>query len=75
MSTTLIVQCDVCKKAKGEVNHWFLAFLVARIRAGENFTCIEFMAWDPQYAAEKDTIHLCGQACAQKLLDEFLGKQ
>jgi len=59
----------VCKKKKGEANHWFLA----QINNPMDRLQLTFTRWSHADARNEDTIHLCGQECAQRKLSEFLG--
>jgi hypothetical protein len=62
------VTCDVCGAERKEVNHWFvLAF-------SPEHGSVSVFPWDRATYYIKDGKHVCGQACAHKLLDEFLSK-
>lgn len=63
MSRSEVFKCDVCKKQKGEANHWFLA-------AGG--VGIQIMPWDKGLAKEPKVFHLCGEECVQRKVSEFL---
>lgn len=65
MSAETVYHCDVCGVQKGVVNHWWIAFRGQSIR---------FCRWTEREANRVPGLHLCGQACAQKLLDEFLSE-
>jgi hypothetical protein len=60
-------QCDIERK---QANHWFVFTRTA--------TGIEFHKWS--WAVRKGVLdladfgHLCGQACAHRLLDDFLAQ-
>jgi hypothetical protein len=54
--------CNICGAERKEANHWFVAQL------GEDF--LRLMHW-PE-APESFHLHMCGQVCAHKLLDQFL---
>jgi hypothetical protein len=68
MSQEITYRCDVCKKPKGEANHWFLA----RRNASGNLT---FGVWSLGDAREENTIHLCGEQCVQKKVSEFCNEK
>lgn len=63
-------KCDVCGTLKGEPNHWFI------IRLGGAF---HIYPWDFYGGEDEDTSiereqHVCGNACAQKRLEEWMAK-
>jgi hypothetical protein len=59
--------CDVWQAPKKSTNHWWLALVFEG----------QFVVrpWDDHAAADSDAIHLCGQACVQKKLNEFLAAE
>lgn len=59
-----VIRCDICATQKRQTNHWFVAYEESgELRvSGWNSTRV----WDPQ------TKHLCGEACALKLVSHFL---
>lgn len=67
MSTTRTIRCNHCHKIKGEVNHWW-KISVAPKQLG-------FMIWQSDrildYPAD-NLLDVCGEACAQAKLSEFL---
>jgi hypothetical protein len=65
--------CDVCGVQKQPSNHWHYAEIRPYSAAEEN-PC--FLLWPWDYPAEdrsKPYKHICGQACAIRLLNEFMG--
>jgi hypothetical protein len=78
-----VYACDVCGTERKDANHWFLAAeYTGAVATGsqENrtfgddvLTQLAFCKWS---ASSKNPAvkHICGQVCAQKLLDEFLSK-
>lgn len=59
--------CDVCGKAKQDVNHWWMLF------EGESQTgtyCAVY-TWDGDIESFK---HLCGQECVIKAVNEWMQK-
>ena len=67
MTVKQIFLCSMCGAERKEANHWFAAM---RSKTGLGFYC-----WRDANAAfleDENTLHLCGQQCAHKLLDEFL---
>ncbi len=71
MSREEIYRCDVCKKQRGETNHWFLIQFHVR---DEYEASIQIFAWDDQLA-EEDLFHLCGEGCVQRKVSEFIAKK
>lgn len=76
MSRDEAFRCDVCKKVKGEANHWFLAVVVI---AGDGIFGTPGMLaigpWTKDGALYPLMTHLCGEQCAQKKLSEFLSRR
>jgi hypothetical protein len=64
-------KCDVCGVEKKVANHWFIAEMT---NVGIHFHTWEWAVRECQLDEER-VRHLCGQACAHKMLDEFLGKR
>lgn len=65
------IVCNGCGVVKGSVNHWYMVYISA-----SHVAMWQIFAWDdlidPKYA--DSVMHLCGQQCAHKMLDEFLQK-
>lgn len=65
--------CDVCGVHKKEVNHWLVSV--------EHLQRIWFYPWEAAewegalYGDSATVKHLCGQACCQRVLDDFLSRQ
>jgi hypothetical protein len=59
-------KCDsgACTQIKGETNHWIIAVL------GKDGCW--FLPWSAQEANEDGALHICGAACAHKVLDKYL---
>ena len=57
-------KCDVCDKAKGEANHWFLASVSP--------TAISIFGWNEGDSARREAIHLCGERCVLRKVSEFI---
>lgn len=55
--------CDGCPEVRGPGNHWMLHL------AGDDSRSPIFKPWDNQEAI--GTGHVCGQACACKLLSQW----
>lgn len=60
------IKCDMCGAEKKVANHWFVAFVEMAPPA------LSFHQWNA--SASERAIHLWGQSCAQKKLNEFLAK-
>jgi hypothetical protein len=62
-------RCDVCGKLREtDANHWLV--LLAR----EGVSEISIIAWDVEIAGADAARHLCGQACALKMIERELPK-
>ncbi len=72
MSREEIYRCDVCKKQRGETNHWFLVEF--QNVSGERGASIRIFAWNDQ-SADDDVFHLCGEGCVQRKVSEFIAKK
>jgi hypothetical protein len=68
MPRAITYNCDICGAQRKEANHWFAVY-----PAGEGIT---FLDWKrAMLSGRLDIIgvsFICGQACAHKLLDQFL---
>ena len=62
MAVTETITCDICGIRKGEANHWLLWSTEDIGPAGS----IRFAPWHP--ALVHTHRHLCGDACAARLL-------
>ncbi len=62
-------KCDVCGAVKGEANHWY------KMRV---LDALHIYRWDFGGEGGSDLsgqrLHLCGQACVLKKVNEFMGK-
>ncbi len=67
MSREEIYRCDVCKKQRGETNHWFLGRF--ETEAGMYIT-----SWDAGAPDDDDVFHLCGEGCVLRKTSEFVQK-
>jgi uncharacterized protein YbdZ (MbtH family) len=68
MSRPTIPVCDQCGKQKGPSNRWFVAYIDSQY----------FSLWPNQKANPAEgvvQIDLCGEACAQKALAQWMEKQ
>jgi hypothetical protein len=67
MPRAITYNCDVCGAQRKEANHWFVAIIST---VGVSIITWESAARDGKL--DYDVKYLCGQACAHKLLDQFL---
>jgi hypothetical protein len=61
--------CDVCGRAQGLTNHWWIVYIGAGHGSGSNLV---INPWDEALSREEEAKHACGNACTQKLLERFL---
>ena len=59
-----VITCNVCGSQKRQTNHWFVAYE----ESGE----LRIGGWNSLHLLSPDTQHLCGEACAHKLISQFL---
>ncbi|HET7873215.1 MAG TPA: hypothetical protein VFL42_11930 [Terriglobales bacterium] len=64
MRHTSVFTCDICERAKGAVNHWWVAYT----DAGR----LVLSTWNEELAAADDAKHLCGNGCTQKMVERWL---
>lgn len=68
MSTKVAFTCDVCGAERKETNHWFVVEVTNR-----GFHLHDWAWAVRECEIDKQGVkHVCGQACAHKLLDEFM---
>ncbi len=62
------IACDVCGILKQPSNHWYYAML------NVSGPCFTILPWHEiaEDRARADVVHLCGQACADKKLAEWM---
>ncbi len=58
------ISCDICRTEKRQANHWFVAYE----QSGE----LRISGWNSLHLLSPETKHLCGEACAHKLISQFL---
>ena len=58
------IRCDICGAQKRQTNHWFVAYE----ETGE----LRISGWNSLHLLSAETKHLCGEACAHKLISQFL---
>lgn len=66
--------CDICGKAKGEANHWWMVMLGDvpcwdEGQPGQRFT---LLPWNAAESRSQAIYHLCGQGCAMKAMERFM---
>jgi len=59
-----VITCDICGSQKHQTNHWFVAYE----ESGE----LRMSGWNSLHLLSPETKHLCGEACAHKLISHFL---
>ena len=65
--------CDGCGVQKQPSNHWYYAE-IKPVSLTEDTPCFYLWEWDyPAEDRSKAYKHICGQACAIRLLNEFMG--
>jgi len=57
------INCDICAAEKQATSYWFVAYE----RNGE----MRLRAWEPTKGSRKNTKHLCGQKCVQRMIANF----
>ena len=76
--------CDICGKAKGEANHWWMASVGSvpcvepdpqdafeKTFPDQRFTLLRWSRADSQ---NPDIYHLCGQGCALQAMERFMNE-
>ena len=62
MALSTVPTCDVCGKAKGATNAWFVVFLDKYIpRFGQCHYAV--FDWENKLASKKGAKHICGESC------------
>ena len=69
MAFTQKVNCDICGKEKGSVNHWWI-FDPPRTEGQELFLMAK---WSDERAVRYK--HACGQECLIKAVSEWMQKE
>jgi hypothetical protein len=65
--------CDGCGVQKQPSNHWYYAE-IKPVSLTEDTPCFYLWEWDSRAEdRSKAYKHICGQACAIRLLNEFMG--
>jgi hypothetical protein len=60
------ISCDVCGAEKRQTNHWFVAY--------EHGDELRLCGWSSRYRNRPGSMHLCGQKCLHKLVDDFMAR-
>ena len=63
----VVVKCDICKREKEAVNHWYMGNVTVEHGLPQS---VEILSWKDYSADDYD--HLCGRECAQKYVEKFL---
>ena len=68
MKHTSAFSCDVCGRAKGAVNHWWIISLTSATSAEQ----LVISAWNDDLASDPAVRHSCGNSCTQKMVERWL---
>jgi hypothetical protein len=60
------ISCDLCGTEKKQTNHWFVAY----DQGGE----LRVSGWNSRNRQRPGSMHLCGQTCLHKLVDDFMAR-
>ncbi len=60
------ISCDICGAEKRQTNHWFVAYE----QSGE----LRVSGWTSRHRTRPGSMHLCGQTCLHKLVDDFMAR-
>jgi hypothetical protein len=60
------ISCDICGAEKRQTNHWFVAY-----EQGEE---LRLCGWSSRQRKRPGSMHLCGQKCLHKLVDDFMAR-
>jgi hypothetical protein len=60
------VSCDICGAEKRQTNHWFVAY--------EQSEELRLCGWNSRFRKRPGSMHLCGQKCLHKLVDDFMAR-
>jgi hypothetical protein len=60
------ISCDICGAEKRQTNHWFVAY--------EQSEELRLCGWDSRHRKSPGAMHLCGQKCLHKLVDDFMAR-
>lgn len=71
IKTVVLCAGPQCSHQRGAVNHWFVVLMDTH----GAIPTFELTPWDQKMIDNSgDALPVCGEACAQKLLSEFMGK-
>jgi len=74
MTWTESFSCNICGKRKGEVDHWWLAW-VEQVQPSDHETVKpkwQLLPWSELMARSLDVTHLCGAGCALKEAERWM---
>jgi hypothetical protein len=57
------ISCDICGSEKRQTNYWFVVYN----QDGE----LRVSEWSSRHRLGPGSMHLCGQTCLHKLVDDF----
>lgn len=74
MAFTETYHCDVCGKARGEAEDWWLAWSEsgAPVPGTEEQPVLKLTPWHILLSHSAEVKHLCGARCAQTLMDRWM---
>ena len=74
MTWTESFTCNVCGKAKGAVDHWWIAW-VETIQPSDvepPKPKFQLLPWSELMARDPQVVHLCGAGCAMKETERWM---
>jgi hypothetical protein len=74
MTWTESFTCNICGKAKGSVDHWWVAWVetVSPSDVEEPKPKFQLLPWSELMARHPDVTHLCGAGCALKEAERWM---
>jgi hypothetical protein len=60
------ISCDICGAEKRQTNHWFVAY--------EQAEELRLCGWSSRQRKRPGSMHLCGQKCLHKLVDDYMAR-
>jgi hypothetical protein len=74
MTWTESFTCNICGKNKGEVDHWWIAW-VENVQPSDvepEKPKFQLLPWSELMARHPDVLHLCGAGCALKETERWM---
>src|SRR3954468_15684293 len=74
MTWTESFTCNICGKAKGSVDHWWIAWVesVQPSDVESPKPKFQLLPWSELMARHPDVVHLCGAGCAMKETERWM---